>query len=337
MRRYYYTIIICVFLLGCKENKEIDFSNKGRLIIGELMTIDSLIGKPYELCFIDSFLFIIDRYEGKMVTIVDVENNNKVVRNLNEGRGPGEVSGPLRVSISIKKKEIQVFQIQSGIMNVYDLTTRASNNDFKLVRSISFSDRPANAVLTRECAIGIGPFSEGRYHLYDLNGVFKIGVGDYPFNGNRMNPMDRFILYQGYLQEQPDGDFFALGSSYSDNLEFYKLEKSGITLVNRYGIKDVMGTYDNSIQLNDNCLMGFKGSYGTEKYCYMLYSGKTLKENNNRRMWGTRIFVFNWNGELIQTYELNQEVISFCVDEIKGLIYGIVNMEGNFEIMKFKS
>lgn len=162
-------------------------------------------------------------------------------------------------------------------------------------------------------------------------------IGSYPADDLPESAHARFFLYQGDLCSQPGGTHFALGSSYSDNLEFYKIKEGKAELLKKYGAGNkVLAQFNDRIQLDDNCLLGYKSSYATDKYCYMLYSGKTYAENDHRVSWGENIFVFEWNGDFVKSFRLNHEILTFAVDETNEVIYGIVLHEEEAGIMKFE-
>ena len=325
-------LIVLFVFLSCKNPSESNvFVSNIKDIKGELINVDCLIGRPVDLVCNDTRLLIYDPYEKKALTILDTKNNTCITRELSIGAGPGEVSGPLRISTSKMGKQLNVFQIQSGIFSTYNF----SDDKLTLIESVRINNRPANVVATDDALVGIGPFENGRYQIYNKQGDLAQEVGAYPFDGENMDPQRRFFLYQGYLCSQPDGKHFALGSCYSDNLEFYSVEGNEVKLLRRYETEGVKATFENTIKLDNSCLLAYKEKYSTEKYCYMLYSGKTYEENMFRKMWATHIFVFDWNGNFVKSFRLDNEVISFCVDESNNTIYGIVLHDGEAAIMKF--
>lgn len=325
--------LFAILQVNCIRQDKNVFLSDSQFISGELINNDCLIGKPYRLISYDTLLFICDPYDSKTLTVLNVRDNRCVDRILQIGSGPGEVSGALRFSLSSTHGKLYIFQIQSGIFNTYDILGKS----FTLAESIHIEERPANVVPTEGALVGIGPFEKGRYHIYDSEGNFMTHAGTYPSEDMDHNAHAHFFLHQGDLCSQPGGTHFALGSSYSDNLEFYKIKEGQTELLKRYGTENkVHARFDNTLQLEDNCLLGYKSSYATDQYCYMLYSGKTFAENNHRVSWGKNIFVFEWNGNFVKSFRLSQEVLTFAVDEYNGIIYGIVLHEGEAGIMKFK-
>jgi hypothetical protein len=334
--KYAIIAIVVLSLASCKEQSKEEFTSHIKNIHGELITVDCLIGQPYGLICYDTLLFLCDPYEGATLTVLDIKNNRFVKRILSIGNGPGEVTGSLRLSISPVRKELYVFQMQSGHINTYDLSGHIHEGELRLKESLRIEDRPANVVVTQTNFVGIGPFEDGRYHIYDKKGLFRKEAGKYPFHGEEMNAQARFFLYQGYLCAQPDGTHFTLGSSYSDNLEFYTVRMNQAELIKKYGVRDVQARFDNSVELDGNCLLGYKGAYAVDRFCYMLYSGKTYAENNHRRNGATRVFVFGWEGDFVKSYQFDEEIFAFSVDEKNETIYGVVNHEGETGIMRFK-
>lgn len=326
-------ILLVILQMNCTKQSKTGFLSNAKFISGEIINVDCLIGKPYRLISHDTLLFICDPYDSRTITVLDMRNNRCIDRMLQIGNGPGEVSGPLRLSSSTIHNKLYVFRIQSGIFNTYDILGKS----FILEESIYIKERPANVVAMDEVLVGIGPFEIGRYHIYDREGNLINHAGIYPSDEMDQNEQARFFLHQGNLCSQPGGTHFAMGSSYSDNLEFYQIKDGQIELLEKYGTGDkIQARFDNTLQLDDNCLLGYKSSYATNQFCYMLYSGKTFAENDHRVSWGKNIFVFEWNGNFVKSFQLSREVLAFAVDESNSIIYGIVLHEGEAGIMEFK-
>jgi hypothetical protein len=296
------------------------------MIYGQTLDADWLIGKPAEIIYIDSHVLYYDRYESRAITVLDIKNQRFVRRFLNEGQGPGEVILPLKLSVSGDGK-LEVFQMQNGrlyeydIKDILDTTRNATYTDYR------FEDRPANIRKIVNGFVGIGMYEDGRYQLYDESGKTVAPIGEYPFRGEGMNHQDRFFLYQGALCSKPDGKYFALGSSYSDNLEFYTVEGAHATLVKKYETFDVKGRMEQTLLLDDDCVMTYKGAYGTDRYCYMLYSGETFGERHARSTGGKKIVVFDWKGAHVKTFEADKLIFSFCVDETDSNLFAVTHDE----------
>jgi len=322
---------------ACNMQRPSDFSGNEKEIFAENLDIGFLIGTPVEPVIFDSLLIYFDRFNGQTITIFDVKNERFVQRFLNEGQGPGEVTlGLLKLFVSHDEKKVCFFHANSGRVYMYELADIITQNNIQTPQQVLFRDRPANIKKTKNGYVGIGMFDDGRYRLYDSEGNMISAFGKYPFSGEDMDHMGRFFIYQGHLCASSDGNYFAMGSSYCDNLEFYKLENGTAVLIKKYETYDAKVQFNNVLQINDDCIINYRHAYGG-KYCYMLYSGKTHLENDRKSsIGGTKIIVFDWNGNYIRSYKTDVNIISFCVDEENNIIYATTrDDEDGFIITKF--
>ncbi|MDR0606210.1 MAG: TolB-like 6-bladed beta-propeller domain-containing protein [Bacteroidales bacterium] len=330
--------LIFNYICAYTSSNTYDFFANTKKISGEKVDIGCLIGTPSELVLIDSLLLFYDRYERQTITVFDTKNNRFIRRFLYEGNGPEEIIPPLKLFVSYRNKQINIFQIQTGSLYVYDAKDIAvTEKEPAIYQKLSFGDRPANIKQTRDGFVGIGMFNNGRFHLYDQEGKFVNPAGQYPFRGEEMNPDVRFFVYQGVFCSSPNGNSYAIGSSYCDNLEFYHIENNNASLVKKYETYDVNAKFEQKLIINEECIMNYKAAYGCDKYCYMLYSGKPYLENGKRSYSGKKIIVFDWKGEYVKSFEADKEIFAFCVDENEGVIYAFTydEEEGNI-ITRFK-
>ena len=329
-------LIFLLFITACSGNSS-NFSSREKKIFGKSLDVKCTIGVPAEIVSIDSLLLFYDRYEQKTITIYDIKNNRLVCRFLNEGQGPNEILPPLKLSVSILKKELYVFQMQTGCLNVYNVAEIAKPEpDMTSKEKFCFEERPANVKKLANNFVGIGFFEKGRYHTYDELGNVVDMAGVYPFNGERMDAHARFFLYQGHLCASSDQVHFVLGTSYSDNLEFYEVRNNKIILLKKYETYDVKARFEHTVEINDNCIISYKGTYPTDKHCYMLYSGKLYADYKKDEYRTRKIIVFDWKGNYIRSFEADNNIFSFCVDENEQNLYAITEDEGGYNIMRFK-
>ena len=326
-----------MFAYSCSVNKS-EFSGNEINIYGKIIDPGCLVGKATEIVCIDSLLLYQDRYDNLTITVFDIKNNLLIGRFLSVGNGPREVLMPLKLSVSPAEGKIYILQIQKGFLHECGVEDVANGRiETAMNDKFIFDDRPALLKRTKSNFVGIGYFGDSRFHLYDQDGKFIDAVGKYPFRGQEMPPIDRFILYQGALCASPGGNYFAMGSSYCDNLEFYKIEENSVSLIRKYGKYDVKANYNQRIMIQDDCVMNYKGAFGTDKYCYMLYSGKTYAENGKRTYGGQRVIKFDWDGKYIQSYITDKTIISFCVSEKDDIIYAITeDVDEGFVIMYYQ-
>jgi hypothetical protein len=328
-------LLTVAFLYACTGDKKPDFLQHATTLQGETVNIDCLIGHPYEIVCMDSLLIFSDPYDQKVLTLFDIKNERLVGRFLSVGNGPGEVILPVRL-FEVSKKELGVFLPQSGYVYLFELP------EMELREKIFFEDRPVFLKKTGDYYVGTGVFGDDdrhhRYHLYDAAGRLNHTAGEYPFRGKdtRMSAYHRFGLYQGLLCASPYKNFFAQGSAFCDNLEFFRIREAQSSLTKKYE------TYDADVELRDrginrmeNTVSGYTWAYGAEQYCYFFYCGKSRSEMARKKDFKNHIIVFDWNGNHVRTFETNINIQTFCVDETGHVMYSTALIEGEFVIMRF--
>jgi hypothetical protein len=328
-------LLMVVFLYACTGERKPDFLQHAATLQGEIMNMGCLIGQPYEIVCMDSLLIFADPYDQKILTLFDIKNERLVGRFLSVGNGPGEVILPVRL-FEVSKKELGVFLPQSGYVYLFELP------EMELRNKIFFEDRPVFMKKAGDYYVGTGVFGDDdrpyRYHLYDAAGRLNHTAGEYPFRGKdtRMSAHYRFGLYQGLLCASPYKNFFAQGSAFCDNLEFFQVREAQSSLIKKYETYDAdVRLRERGINRTENTVLGYTWAFGGEKYCYFFYTGKSVSEMAGKKNFKNHILVFDWNGNHIKTFETKKNIQTFCVDERNHLMYGTALVEGEFVIMRF--
>lgn len=126
-----------------------------------------------------------------------------------------------------------------------------------------------------------------------------------------------------------DGKKVAVGTKYGAILEIYNVESNPamIELENVNYIVEPDYTYSETkngqaietvIQGNENTIYGFKYLYSTDNYIYALYYGEKYSKN-----FKPDLVVFNWKGEYIKRYEIEENLKLIAVDDDDKVLYGI--------------
>lgn len=72
---------------------------------------------------------------------------------------------------------------------------------------------------------------------------------------------------------------------------------------------------------------GYVDAYTTEKYIYLLYSGRVSRnsdlESIERSILSNHILVFTWDGEPVVEYETDVDLKNFCVSDSDDILYAI--------------
>jgi hypothetical protein len=307
------------------------FVENAVLLRSEPVAVDCGLTYPFEMSIVNSCLLIADRYEGKTVAVFDTKAGKCLGWYLPLGNGAGEMrGGPMRFSSS--GGELQIYQPSSGNLCTFSVPA------MKLQKTVSFAGDPATGRQRldqvrklQDGYVGTGRFEKGRFCLYGKRGKEMRQAGEYPFEGESMDER-RFQFYDGPAGAAPTGTAFVVSSGLCDNLEFYEIRGKEVHRLKKYGTRDVDVSWrENRVFTNENTLSGYIHVYETGDYCYLLYSG-----GKGRRFDGKWIFVFDWQGNHLKSYELDIPAHKFCVDETCQTLYAIVRNGDKQEIRCFK-
>jgi hypothetical protein len=324
--------IILILSVSCTSQNALDYTQNIKQIKGELLLVDCFVASPYSITCVDTLLIFYDRYEGKMITLLDLQNGRCAGRFVSEGNGPEEMIAPVDILSFPQKDELYTYQRNTACLNTLSMP------DMQMQTKILFQERPPKIHKMQDYYVGEGIYKNGRFGIYDKQGKLLRAEGAYPFRAEAMEPASAFILYQGQFCSNPQGNYFAIGCQFCSHLSFYEVKENETILLKEYASDNIKAKYAGQLAFDDDCIISYTGKYATDKYCYMLYSGKTYSENNQRTDWGSYIIVFDWEGNYIETLETNQEIRTFCIDETNNIIYAvtIADFTGEYGIMRFK-
>jgi len=336
--------IIFLFLIiitSCNDRNIVDYKKNLTAIKGEYLPINELIGIPSELIVKDNLLIYVDRYDGLLLSVYDIIKDSFSGRYLAQGNGPGEALPPLKLLPSNQNNQLYVYQPNKQTLSVVSLP------DFRLSDLVRFTWRYEIVKKTKDFFVGFGMVEKGVFGFYDHNFNPIFDGGKYPFDGESRNRRESSMVYQGYICTNEINNKFAFGCLYSDYLAFYEINNNELVVKKEYFSKDANVEFSSSIIENgatmfrlirtDNTVINYNGSFGSETYCYMLFSGKTNEEKENITSGGNYIIVFDWDGNYIRTFQSYYEILYFYVYEENNLIYAIVRSEdGEAKIAQFK-
>lgn len=174
-----------------------------------------------------------------------------------------------------------------------------------------------------------GAFDEKRFLV--LNNDLQIinRCEDYPNIKDLLsNPAEdlRKILYGfSFFKISPNGEKAVFATYRGALLQFFDLNNYRDSIRNirsyqlEYPIKKEQITEE-----HDGWVYGFEDVYVTNDFVYAIYNGETAEDNP---MFGKYILVFNWEGKLCKSYQLNLSLRCLAVDEKLGVIYVVACTE----------
>ncbi len=142
--------------------------------------------------------------------------------------------------------------------------------------------------------------------------------------------------YEGFLFLRPSNDKAVISCRYADRIILFDLKRGTHKLIigpKQFEPKFIPMNYaDHAISRSNKTTFAFLGGTVTEKYIYLMYSGK--KENEANFNLSNCLYVYDWNGKPVKELKLDRYVSGIAISSNNKEIYGI-DVTGN-KIVKSK-
>ena len=327
MRKFNYFLLCLLLCVGCTSNESIRLNDKQEDFkefpvnkTVQLVSIsDELLEEPSQILLNGDYLIIneFNKANDAFISIYSLTEDTVVNSFMSKGNGPNEI---LSCHIDIADDKLWVYDMSGQRAGCLPMDSLLSHNPSttwaKLERFYySFAQLNDSVMLGTNDMTGTSKLS-----FVHLNTGEVEGKGEYAYLDDRIPStalIDACCCYVNVNHQTKD---IALAYRYTDVVEFY----------------DSTGRLKYAIQGPDNVdivfnpkgeVMGktpetrkaFVNSYATENYLYLLYSG--CKRTDENWSYGSRIFVYSWDGKPQKCYTLDRPVYTFAVDEENQVIY----------------
>ncbi len=309
---------------------------------------DVFIGIPRDLYIIENNLLILDEYEGKQLTLVDLQAPSNVKRIGSKGQGPNEFLRISNLSYNPVTEVVHVFDEYARRQSSYSVNNRRIFfNDANLRGKTLLANTVYNVIPLGNSFVANGNFNGKQFALLNEKSEIVEEFGVFPGNKDAINSGFAFyLLNQNRLIVNPQETHFAAAGFMNDQLVFYKKEGNSVTKLKEYFNYDTEATPTvrnqgngnlYSFSENDNTMRAYVDVYATEKHLYALYLGLSnadLERGGNQPCY---ILRFDWNGKFMGGYKSDFLLMAFAVDEANKKIYAVTRPSGDSESMLVES
>ena len=331
-------------MFSCKSEKDSPWDiNDFKTIQGEAFNPDIFLGSPYDLLIANRQLFILDEYDGKECSIVDLEKKSLISRVLSLGEGPGEILRPIDLAFNEEEKLLEVFERSSGKLKYFLL--KGDTTLIPINETIYFKGKLSRVFrLKPDIFVASGAFKEGTLSLYNQEGNVIREFGDYPIkNESRKNSMGTlFLTEQGHVAADPDGQYVASAKTNSDQLLFYKINERNPEKIKEYfsaKAQVAVNETANSTHIGktENTSFYYWDIYPTKSFLYVLYFGARAKDIDDGIVTQSYVLAFNWDGSFHKGYHIPYLLSQIAIDEIKNDLFGLTfGRTENKQLLRFK-
>jgi hypothetical protein len=324
-------------LTGCKEEKEILFSEKvynisNAVLIGEEGLLD-----PWGIVLIDSVLIITNSRGEPAIETYDLRGN-VLQKFLTFGQGPEEV---LVTSVEEKDHNLFVYDnFQKKFLEYdYDKIIKSVVLKPDSVHSYLFILNDTEKLIGKlmigpDCLIGLLQVSASRIALMDANGNVLSRGGDYPENTvPNLSDYEYTHLYSSDHTLNQDRTKIALASYGSDMIDIFDISDKSVKKVwSHQGFLphsfDVIQMEDEyrAVMKNES-QYGYAGIASSNKYIYAIYSGRLFKDKNYS--YGNIIRVVSWDGKKKFELHTDVDINRLTVSKDDRVIYAVARDEND--------
>jgi hypothetical protein len=237
-----------------------------------------------------------------------------------KGQGPDELLRPHMLQY-ISEDLIGSYDLFAGTFHEISLNPHAEHIKSK---TVSFhSGRTSYFVLKTACDqyIGIGPYPDAMFTLFDSSGHKIKSFFEFPFSDAEEKKIEnhiRAMAYQGKIVANSSGTKFAYAAGYADIIHFYHVTNNDIQLIKKIEhrfceyVPQVEGR-SVSAAIRSTNRKGYFDLYATDKYIYLLYSGKTFQEYGVKSIESNQLKIYDWTGNLWKDAVLDIPCRYLCV------------------------
>lgn len=184
--------------------------------------------------------------------------------------------------------------------------------------------------------VGLGFYEKSMFALIE-GGSDEKYFYEYPYRDDKEKKIDnrlRGMAYQGMLRSKPSLDKFVYAINFAPIFMLCSVQPEAIVRtyqwVGGYPIYRTEGNekYRTAPMSAEN-KMGFISAYATDRYVYLLYSDRTLKDYKEKAFMGNVIYQIDWDGNPVSKYETDLPLSQICVSNSDDMVYAIANREEN--------
>lgn len=314
-----------------------------RIHYNQLLSDKLILGQPFLINYIDSSLLIYDNIADSLFSLMSLKNESKYQIWSFGRRGQGD------------NEFLQVFSVarmkEDSLVGIYDcfkhelvqLNLEEIKKGKEVYRRIKKDDILSNKIYPTcyNNFVGIGFYEKNMFSLSDTTKLINYFY-EYPFKDKSEHAIPnrlRGLAYQGTLSQNRSLDKFVYAVRSAPIFSLYKVDKMHIEETYQFiggypEYKPEENGNEMSAPISSKSKVSFIGSYGTDSYVYLLYSGKSIAEAKTDAFKGSCIYRLKWDGTPDCKFVLDTSITNFCVDDTDRNIYAITEME-DWSVVRF--
>jgi len=294
----------------------------------KLLAGDS-VAAPSFVAVVGRYVIAIDERADSVIKVVNRVSGQYVRSFGRRGRGPGEFEGPWSIT-SVEGS--------SSAFWVYDATLRRLTHvdldaDFlqpgrvgRRMLTLKSGFTVLDPAFVDTVIVAVGFLPSGRLAFFSDSGeLIRTGGGDPP--GDPSVPVAvRNHAYQAELAVSPDRTRLAVANRHAGSIEFYRADGTPVSRVSGPLVFDPILLVARRGQVpafasDERLRFGYIAVAATRDRVFALFSGRTRRDFPGAAAYGRSVHVFDWEGRLLQVYDLEGDALAVAVDSAGTTLY----------------
>ncbi|SFT68457.1 TolB-like 6-blade propeller-like [Algoriphagus locisalis] len=308
-------------------------------LVGEKYNIPEIVN-PRGLMIKDDFAVVFERkkeYDDKF-HIIDLESGSYIGSKGIHGLGPGETTTITQIEDAGEEDKVWAYNPEVRKFSKYDLldTNKLAEEEFRSPETeffITYATWANDQTLLANLVDGWTKY----LHLTTTGDTLST-FGDWKDmirgkelpNGYKEEDLDANLvstIFRGTLKGDPSKKYFVNAGKKADFIEIIDLVNKSSKII--YGptqdFPEFKISYSVGYQMADfgrNSTTRYMDVYPGNESFYVLFNGKTYKEISEADNLN-RIFEFDYDGNILNQYQLDYPLFGIAVDEESRAIYGV--------------
>ena len=300
----------------------------------------------------DSIAYLGNRAGEELISVYNLSSRRRIGSTISRGRGPLELLGVRwRVQMNDDKKFAFIFGSSEFMAFPLDVITRVATGDTnkvfiphtKFVYEENFRDATA---LDTNLFVGLPVDFSGvskRLKFYDGQGNLTAEKGEY-YKTKEMTFPDKMNshAFDARIISRDDGQRIVVANMVTDQIEIYDGQGEIIRLIKGpdHFVPDVVD-FSNGDMIQFGFGKKARNAYfwplAKKEEFWIMYEGVYMKQDKSADIKSSTLMSFDWDGNPLDKYIIQADIMCFDVDESRGLIYAIIMTEdGEQKVIRAK-
>ncbi|WP_083891966.1 BF3164 family lipoprotein [Echinicola vietnamensis] len=345
------SLLMCLLLLfSCTQEKEEVFPNyevkvfmrddipNTKFLKGEKLDFGEFL-EPRYIMVNEDYILVCENGLNDIFYVYDKEALTYVKSMGKDGFGPGEISRSNFLHKGLSKGDFWVYDNEGRTFNKFNLyndTNKLAVNQIKQTDALS---SVTNFVpITDSTFMAMAMDSEHKFLEYNWNGGLINTYGKWEhMSEESFSSFILFVVNQGKLIGSADRIFFGICGVQRDYIDILNRETGKVLSIRGPENIDPEFEISNSrgfdYPLIESDKIYYRGLFFGKSSIFALYCGFTDKESIEKQE--SRIFEFDYRGNILNQYFLDNSILSFTVDEEEKKFYCVSFHEEDPNVVLF--